>query len=136
MGMTSKDHATSEGWYSMNMLHDIQREEELNEQYAGTVIMEQFREALIGFGSHFTASHGHQNVAVYDRDKIIDMLEQEFRESAKDSFPFDGEERDFRLEAEEYFEYNVAGAYAAKDGACMPVFVEKIDTPSWSGFSD
>lgn len=120
----------------MNMLQDIQREEELNEKYAGTVIMEQFRDALIGFGSHFTASNGHQQVAVYDRDKIIDMLEQEFRDNAKDSFPFDGEERDFRLEAEEYFDFNVAGAYAAKDGACMPVFVEKIDMPSWGGFTD
>jgi hypothetical protein len=118
------------------MTEQTEREKELHEQYAGTVIMDQFREALIGFGSHFTASHGHQNVAIYDRDKIIDMLEQEFRESAKDSFPFDGADRDFRLEAEEYFDFNVAGAYAAKDGACMPVFVEKIDTPSWQGFSD
>lgn len=63
-----------------------------------------FDDAFIGIGSSFNSVP----VAVYDRDKCIDIL-------CKD-MTYD--------EAQEYFEYNVIGAYV---GEKTPFFIKKID---------
>jgi hypothetical protein len=106
-----------------------------SEEYEGAVVMREFDEAFIGYGTHFTPK-GQKPIAVYDQEKIISMLQEEFEQSAKDSFPVeDLSDRDFYLEAQEYFYFNIVGGYAASDGACMPVFVVQ-NVQSWAGFTD
>ena len=58
-----------------------------------------FSEALIGMGTRFT-----YDVAVYDYEKCIEILERDMS----------------REDAEEYFDFNVSGAYV---GDNTPVFV-------------
>ena len=80
-----------------------------------------FDDCVVGIGQQFNT-----DVVVYNRDKIIKKLAKEFKASAKESFPFDGEKRDFYLEAEEYFDFNIAGAYV---GVNTPVYIRlgKLD---------
>lgn len=114
---------------------EIKHDTMYSEEFEGAVIMREHDYAFIGYGSHFTKG-GIKPVAVYDRDKIIAALHEEFEMSAKESFPMqDLSDRDFYLEAVEYFDFNIAGAYAAQDGACMPVFVSRKEE-SWLGFTD
>tara|TARA_R110002051_G_scaffold174935_1_gene245028 strand:- start:271 stop:495 length:225 start_codon:yes stop_codon:yes gene_type:complete len=58
-----------------------------------------FSEVLIGMGTRFT-----YDVAVYDYEKCIEILERDMS----------------REDAEEYFDFNVSGAYV---GDNTPVFV-------------
>jgi|TARA_R110000822_G_scaffold13879_1_gene49027 hypothetical protein len=72
----------------------------------GTALLaDGFSEALIGMGNRFT-----YDVAVYDYGKCIEILARDMS----------------RDDAEEYFEFNVAGAYA---GEHTPVFVTVGSTP-------
>ena len=64
-----------------------------------------FSEALIGMGTRFT-----YDVAVYDYEKCIEILERDMS----------------REDAEEYFDFNVSGAYV---GDNTPVFVTVGSTP-------
>jgi hypothetical protein len=68
----------------------------------GALLADGFEEALIGLGHRFTYA-----VAVYDRQKCLDIL------MARDGMT--GEE------AEEYFSFNVEGAYV---GEQTPVFLD------------
>ena len=68
----------------------------------GLLVADGFEDAFMGVGSQFS-----QTVAVYNRDKCIDIL-----------IIRDGIDRE---EAEEYFEYNVQGAYVGEN---TPVFLE------------
>lgn len=61
-----------------------------------------FENAFLGIGQQFNTFF-----AIYDRVKCIDILSEEM--SAE--------------EAEEYFDFNVTGAYVGKN---TPVFVDKI----------
>ena len=65
-----------------------------------------FNEALIGTGERA----GSRPVAVYDREKCIDILRKQDMS---------------RKEAEEYFDYNVMAAYV---GEQTPIFVDVGDT--------
>ena len=65
-----------------------------------------FNEALIGTGERA----GSLPVAVYDREKCIDILRKQDMS---------------REEAEEYFDYNVIGAFV---GEQTPIFVDVGDT--------
>jgi hypothetical protein len=67
---------------------------------AEIILADGFEDAFIGIGQQF-----NNYVAIYDRDKCINILH---------------EDMDYE-EAEEYFEYNVVGAYV---GEGTPVFVE------------
>ena len=72
----------------------------------GTALLaEGFSEALIGMGYRFT-----YDVAVYDYAKCIEILARDMS----------------RDDAEEYFEFNMAGAYV---GEHTPVFVTVGSTP-------
>jgi len=62
-----------------------------------------FEKALIGYGRQF-----NKELAVYDRAKCIEILARNMPEE----------------EAEEYFEFNVVGAYV---GESTPVFVSPPD---------
>lgn len=64
------------------------------------LLAEGFDEALVG-----VASRGGVAVAVYDRAKCVEILAREMTEE----------------EAEEYFDFNVAGAYV---GIKTPVYVD------------
>ena len=71
----------------------------------GALLADGFSEALIGMGTRFT-----YDVAVYDYAKCIEILERDMS----------------RENAEEYFEFNVIGAYV---GEHTPVFVTVGSTP-------
>lgn len=62
-------------------------------------------DAFIGIGRQFS----NPPFAIYDREKCIDILMEDMSNE----------------EAEEYFEYNVQGAYV---GESTPVFVELLKT--------
>jgi len=102
-----------------------------SEEYEGAVIMREYDEAFMGYATHFTPN-GIKPVAVYDRDKIIEILQQGF-ESDKSGEEEEG--HDCYLEAVEYFDFNIAGGYAASDKGCMPVFVVRSEH-QWLGFTD
>ena len=68
----------------------------------GALLADGFEEALIGLGHRFTYA-----VAVYDRQKCLDIL------MARDGMTYE--------EAEEYFSFNVEGAYV---GEQTPVFLD------------
>tara|TARA_R100000988_G_C3942780_1_gene137085 strand:+ start:196 stop:483 length:288 start_codon:yes stop_codon:yes gene_type:complete len=70
----------------------------------GLLVADGFEKAFIGVGRQFT-----KPVAIYDRQKCIDIL------MTRDGMSID--------EAEEYFEYNVQGAYVGED---TPIFMEKL----------
>jgi hypothetical protein len=70
---------------------------------AGALLADGFAEAFVGMGHRFT-----YDVAVYDRQKCLDILVTRDGMSPED--------------AEEYFGFNVEGAYM---GEHTPVFLEK-----------
>ena len=77
-------------------------EEEIEEIYGEALTADGFEDALLGFGHQFRHS-----VAVYDRDKCIEILMKR-----------DGMSRE---DAEEFFDFNVIGAWV---GEHTPVFLE------------
>ena len=64
-----------------------------------------FDDAIIGVGNKF----GGQLCAIYDADKVIDILMKEGMDYA---------------EALEHFDFNIAGAYV---GEQTPIFIHKIE---------
>tara|TARA_A100000172_G_scaffold22527_1_gene12815 strand:- start:4290 stop:4517 length:228 start_codon:yes stop_codon:yes gene_type:complete len=68
-----------------------------------TMLAVGFEEALIGYGNQF-----NNYLAIYDREKCIDILME------RDGMDIE--------EAEEYFEYNVQGAYVGEE---TPVFLNQ-----------
>ncbi|MBC41424.1 MAG: hypothetical protein CML19_04220 [Pusillimonas sp.] len=70
----------------------------------GLLVADGFEAAFIGVGRQF-----NKPVAIYDREKCIDIL------ITRDNMDFE--------QAEEYFEYNVQGAYVGED---TPIFMEKL----------
>ena len=68
-----------------------------------TMLAVSFTDALIGYGYQF-----NNHVAIYSREKCIDILME------RDGMDIE--------EAEEYFEYNVQGAYVGKK---TPVFLSQ-----------
>jgi|TARA_R110000824_G_scaffold57822_1_gene157100 hypothetical protein len=74
-----------------------------------------FDEAVIGVCERF----GMDIVVAYDRDKCIEILIDDFLRNQEE----DDTEEDLYLMAEEYFEYNVIGAYV---GETTPVFITRL----------
>jgi hypothetical protein len=64
-----------------------------------------FDDAIIGFGNKY----GDKLCAIYDADKVIDILMKEGMDYA---------------EALEHFDFNIAGAYV---GEQTPIFIHKIE---------
>lgn len=71
---------------------------------------ERFDPALVGMTLGFRAHGETKSVAVYDYQKVVNILAEDF---AKDTDPGDGdlEERDVLFEAQEWITFNMAGAY-------------------------
>jgi len=67
-----------------------------------------FDEAIIGYAEVWT-KNGQQRVMAYDRDMCIDVLME------RDDMDWNG--------ANEYFEFNVSGAYM---GEMTPVFISRV----------
>ena len=67
---------------------------------------DKFNEALIGWGHRC----GTETVAIYDQDEVVDILAEEMEYE----------------EAEEWFDYNIAGAYM---GPNTPMFVVDLRKP-------
>lgn len=85
-----------------------------NEFDYNILLADGFEEAFLGIGGAFN----DEPVAVYDRDKCIDILARDFKRHA--AFDDDNEETDFYEQAIEYFEYNVQGSYV---GEKTPIFI-------------
>ena len=69
-----------------------------------------FDDCVVGVGRQF-----NNDVVVYDQDKIIQKLAIEFTENCDDQGKCD-----HYSEAEEYFEFNIVGAYV---GVNTPVYI-------------
>ena len=92
-----------------------------NEYDSEILLADGFEEAFLGVGSAFH----DEPVAVYDRNKCIDMLAKDFKRHADSNITEqktwnDNEETDFYEQAMEYFEYNVQGSYV---GDKTPIFL-------------
>ena len=109
---------------------EVKHDAMYSEEYEGAVVMREYDEAFIGYATHFTPN-GIKPVAVYDREKIIEILQEGFEKDKSD----EEEDHDCYLEAVEYFDFNIAGAYAATDKGCMPIFVSRGEQ-AWLGFTD
>ncbi len=86
---------------------------------------ERYDAALAGWTVGFRAKSDTRPVAVYDREKLVEILAAEFA-AAAESDPEDYDEPDFELEAEEWIDYNMAYAHF---GANAPV-IAMIQQPT------
>ena len=88
------------------------------EEFEGAVLFDGFEDCLIGFGTQ-----GHLRLAIYSYNKIARKLATEFRLACKGhddaSCPDDHD-----LEAEEFIEFNTAGAWF---GDNTPVMLRVAD---------
>ena len=79
-----------------------------------TLLADGWEECLIGVAEVWLESGGRVQRAVYDADKIIETM------VARDGMTHE--------EAEEFFEFNINGAYV---GPRTPIFVRKVDPEEW-----
>ena len=75
-----------------------------------------FEDAIIGICGRF----GANPVVAYDRDKCIEILAKDMAEDSDDPSETAITDEEAYADAEEYFEFNVAGAYVGEN---TPVFV-------------
>lgn len=85
----------------------------------GALLADGFEDALIAYGTRF-----HYPVAIYDYERCIAILEEQFRLGADETPVAEDEERDYYSEAVEYFDFNVGGGYY---GDSTPVFIRNHD---------
>lgn len=87
------------------------------EQIDGVLYADGWDSCLVGHGLTFT-SKGIQQVAIYDRDLMVENLANDFLDScvAENSH---SDECDHYTEADEFISFNVEGAYLQEG---MPVY--------------
>lgn len=78
-----------------------------------------FDNCLIGLGFQFTSTQGVKTIALYDRRKCIEHIQEQ------DGISFD--------DAEEFFEYNIQGTYI---GEGMPVFIRILNKEELHAHTD
>ena len=83
--------------------------EQIAEYNPDAIIFDGLDDAIIGVGQQ----HGMNTVAVYDRDKCIEILASEFK----------GEEDALEM-AWEYFDYNVLCLYVGEN---TPIIIERLE---------
>jgi len=81
--------------------------EQISEYNPEAILFDDLDDALIGVGQQ----HGSQTVAIYDKEKCIDIFYRNF----------------LVTEAVEWFEYNVECAYVGEN---TPIFVERFEDAS------
>ena len=87
------------------------------EQHLELLLADGFDEAFLGVGNAFH----NEPVAIYDRNKCIDILADDFKRAVTPSdTSFHNDETDFYEQALEYFDYNVQGSYV---GEKTPIFI-------------
>ena len=77
------------------------------------ILFDDLDDAIIGVGHQ----HGTTPVAIYDREKCIEILADKFAEHGSPKV-------DHLAEAIEWFEFNIGCAYV---GEHTPIFLEKLD---------
>lgn len=89
------------------------------------VFLEEFADALIGVGHHYTP-RGILSVAVYDKQKSIQILS---KRSLEYCTKLDcAEVCDHWEDAMEHFQFNVENLYKPEIArGCMPVFVDVLE---------
>jgi len=81
-----------------------------------------FEQAFLGVGGKFN----DEQVAIYDRDKCIEILADEFQKDDFEEISFEKEATDFYEQAVEYFDYNVQGSYVGESTPIFITLMEKI----------
>jgi len=84
----------------------------MNQEEEGMLLADGFSDAIIGI-----ARRGPETFMVYDRTKCIEILTEDMP----------------REDAEEYFQFNVEGAWV---GGGTPAYVEVFRSPSGKDISD
>jgi len=83
----------------------------LSEYNPDALLADGFEDAIIGIGGQ----HGSNKVVIYDRDKCIEILAEQFiKENMEDPY----------LNAEDAFGYNTECAYVGEN---TPIFMQRID---------
>lgn len=79
--------------------------EELSEEFPETLVLPEYDDCIIGL----VYRGGDDPLVVYDTEKVVQKLEK------------DGMDRD---DAEEFFDFNIAGAWVGKN---TPLFLERFE---------
>jgi hypothetical protein len=89
------------------------------DEYDSNILLaEGFEEAFLGVGGQFNDNP----VAMYDKNKCIDLLTKEFKRNTGTTVGYE-EETDFYEQALEYFDFNVKGSYV---GEKTPIFIDRF----------
>lgn len=92
------------------------------EQIDDVLYADGWEDCLIGHGTIFHGSDGPKIVAIYDRTKIVQKLNDDFVATCDANNPGDTHEKCYHFEeADEYVSFNIEGAYIAPG---MPVFAQ------------
>jgi len=86
--------------------------DQIAEYNPDALLADGFEEAIIGIGGQ----HGSNTVVIYDRDKCIEILADQFTQEKDCEDPY--------LEAVDYFGYNTECAYVGEN---TPIFMQRID---------
>jgi|694.fasta_scaffold02064_39 hypothetical protein len=90
------------------------------EQREDVLYADGWEDCLVGHGTIFHGSDGQMIVAIYDRNKILQRLFDDFVSTCEANNPGDTHEGCFHIEeADEYISFNIEGGFI-KPG--MPVF--------------
>ena len=95
---------------------DMSIKEQIAEYNPDAVIFDDLDDAIIGVGQQ----HGMSTVAIYDRDKCIEILAKSYIEEGVG-------EGDAYTDAVDYFGYNVECLYAGKN---TPIIMERFEDNS------
>jgi len=84
----------------------------ISEYNPDALLADGFEDAIIGIGGQ----HGSNMVVIYDRDKCIEILAEQFSQEENCEDPY--------LEAADYFGYNTECAYVGEN---TPIFMQRIE---------
>lgn len=86
--------------------------EKISEYNENALLADGFEDPIIGIWGQ----HGNNTVVIYDRDRCIEILVEQFSKDEDCEDPY--------LDAVDYFGYNVECAYMGKN---TPIFMRKVN---------
>ena len=89
--------------------------QETDSEESWILLADGFEEAFVGIGNQ----HTKEPVAIYDREKCIEILVRRFSKSGRK------DEDDLYTEAVEYLDFNVTGSWV---GDRTPIFMSSIES--------
>jgi hypothetical protein len=93
---------------------NIERMKEwISEHNPDALLADGFEDAIIGIGGQ----HGGNKVVIYDRDRCIEILADQYAKDKDCEDPY--------LDAIEYFSYNTECAYVGEN---TPIFMQGVDS--------